>query len=343
MKKSVQSNTCGTANTNQTNQNLDILLLSLEELRANAARDRRELEVLRGRDAERTTATASNDELVRVFQNLATSIENAVTTRTIRFEDIENSFKAFHGNGQIDITTWINHFVEQADLLNLSLKQRFSYAKRLMKGIAKLFIEHESKAKTWTELRTELTKEYGKKLNSAIVHQRLRERVKKPSESATEYLYQMMTVAGLGNIDEAAIVAYVIDGLPGSPVSKAFLYETETIAELKKKIKIYEQSLAKIKTNNERTQQDTAGKGKDRICFKCGQLGHYSAGCPNQDRESMNREAMKKPATSTGRINNIQKHDVEFNDEGSDWDNIQMSPSDEERMHKKLYFQFKNQ
>lgn len=60
----------------------------------------------------------------------------------MRFEDVEKTFKTFHGNGQVSIRSWIEHFTYQADLLELNGLQRMAFAKRLMRGTAKLFLEY---------------------------------------------------------------------------------------------------------------------------------------------------------------------------------------------------------
>lgn len=60
----------------------------------------------------------------------------------------------------------------------LASAKKFVHAKRLMNGSANDFIECKSKSITFEELTTELIKEYGNLINSAHVHQKLRERRK---------------------------------------------------------------------------------------------------------------------------------------------------------------------
>lgn len=56
-----------------------------------------------------------------------------------------------------------------------------------MEGQAKLFLEYESNATTWSALKDELVDEYGKELNSAMIHKQLSERKKKSNETSIEY------------------------------------------------------------------------------------------------------------------------------------------------------------
>lgn len=152
---------------------VDELLEQLEEMRDLASGDQEELRRLRARASDSREQGPACDsgmdsKLAEVFRNLASSFESMVTSRQMRFEDVEKSFKTFSGNGSRDISDWINQFSEQAELFELSEFQRFAYAKRLMRETAKLFVDNESKAKTWTELQCELRSEFGKRVNSAF-------------------------------------------------------------------------------------------------------------------------------------------------------------------------------
>lgn len=144
----------------------------------------------------------SQEELVRKFTNLNISNEAAgsssnvgdiltnflkqftVTLQEIvpnkksdlRFEDVEKSFKKFHGDCRLSILSWLKHFEEQSEVFELKPLQKLIYAKRLSQGNAKLFVELESTAVNFDELADELFAEYGKRTESALIHQRLQER-----------------------------------------------------------------------------------------------------------------------------------------------------------------------
>lgn len=122
-------------------------------------------------------------ELAESFQQLSTEIRRATTSKKhFRFEDIERAFKKFHGNYHLSINSWLTHFIEQSEIFHLNEFEKFIYAKRLMKGNAKLFVEYESHATTWSDLARELIDEYGQKTNSALIHQKLQDRKKKKDE-----------------------------------------------------------------------------------------------------------------------------------------------------------------
>lgn len=163
-------------------------------------------------------------------RNLGCSVN---PTLGFKFDDVIGAFKTFKGDGKIEILSWVNHFEDQCNEFNFSEMQRFILAKRLMKEDAKLFLEFESKATSWRNFKHELICEFNTKMNSALVHQKLRARKKKENESAMKYLYEMLSIASVGGVDVAATITYTVDGLPGSTQSKKFMYEAKTIAEFK--------------------------------------------------------------------------------------------------------------
>lgn len=68
-------------------------------------------------------------------------------------------------------------------------------AKRIITGNAKLFIQYECCATTWPKLEEELVTEFGKAINSALVHDQLKSRKKKSNETNMEYFYEMVAIA----------------------------------------------------------------------------------------------------------------------------------------------------
>lgn len=196
----------------------------------------------------------------------------------LRFDDIKSAFKIFKGDYHTNVTTWINHFDEQCETLQLTEMQKFIFAKRMLEGPAKLFLDYESKATTWTVLKEELQDEFGQLLNSAIVHQKLKERRKTAEETNLEYLYEMLSIAILGNIDIEATLSYTTDGLPGSIQSKHSLYEATTLKEFKRKLIIYESIQSKSKQKPENDEKNNTN------CFNCGEKTHMSSKCPNKNK-----------------------------------------------------------
>lgn len=135
------------------------------------------------------------------------------------------------------ISKWLTNFNTQSDIFELTSLEKFVYAKRLMTGRAKNFIEIESGAVNFDELSSELQTEFGKRTNSALIHTRAKEN---EGGNASQYLYEMLSIAAQANIDEEAIITYTINGLPGSREIKAHMFEADNLKAFKKKLDAYE-------------------------------------------------------------------------------------------------------
>lgn len=110
---------------------LDGLRRNFEELRRTAIEDQEELQRMQKEAASlRNHGTpavgAPQTDLAEVFQNLAASLNHAVSSKQMRFEDVEKSFKSFHGKSGTNVVNWIEHFGNQADLFELNSFQRFA-------------------------------------------------------------------------------------------------------------------------------------------------------------------------------------------------------------------------
>lgn len=218
----------------------------------------------------------------------ASSSRITVRRNDIRFEDIKSCFKTFKGDKFSDVNVWVAHFERQCETYDLNALQRFAFVHRLFTDRAKLFVEYESKATTWIELKYELLVEFGAKTDSIIVHERLRQRKKSKQESVMEYMYDIIGIATQGNVDEASIVRYVIDGLPGNAASKSFMYEARTIYALKTKLETYEYVCVKFEGTESRSdnkgqsakhsdnEKKYSNFSKKIRCFGCGGDTHTS-------------------------------------------------------------------
>lgn len=266
-----------------------------------------QLNTLLNRPTQRTTKQAETEENEDMESTYEDTQDETATTSTsqnqnyemprftthiqgFRFDDLKGSFRAFRGEPGHNIRRWIQHFEENAATFNLNDLQKLVYAKNLVEGQAKLFTEFESKAHNWSMLKAELMREFDKQSNSLLVHQQLAERRKKKSESAIEYLYDMMTIGAQGNVDPEAILTHVTNGMPGHPQTKTILYAAKNIADYKEKLMTYELQQkrtqeAPARSNDEkRNQERTTNKPKPnkQRCNNCGSLKHPSNDCPRK-------------------------------------------------------------
>ena len=186
---------------------------------------------------------------------------------------------------------WFESFEEVADACIWSDGQKAVYARKLLKGSAKIFVSFECRARTWHELKKGLIREFSKKSNSRQVHQNLRETRKKSDETCLAYMYRMLEIASHVDIEEEAKVEYVIDGVIDEDVHKSMLYDVASIKELRKRLITYEEQKsrrtksvaksAKVEKNNSPSQCGSARKTR---CYNCGDEEHVCAECPNKSK-----------------------------------------------------------
>lgn len=198
-------------------------------------------------------------------------------THGLRFDDLKSAFKTFKGDNRSNISSWITHFEEQCAIFQMSKIRMFIFAKRMMEGAAKLFIEYESNASSWKQLKVELQQEFGQPVNSVLTHQKLSLRKKKLSESYLEYLYEMLAIGAQGNLDIPAIITHTINGLPGSPQMKSFLFDCQTLKDFKRKLSALDLQLAQstqfqkqFDENSSKKEDHTAENSSNNRCKNCG-------------------------------------------------------------------------
>lgn len=305
-----------------------------------------------------TSCSKHNNEKIK--DNCGKTCENqksrirANTTIGLKFDDVIGAFKTFKGDFRTNIFSWITNFEGQSDEFGFSDVQKFILAKRLLKDNAKLFLEFESRATSWKSLKQELIFEFNTKVNSSLVHQKLKERRKNKKESIMSYFYEMLSIAASGGVDEAATITYTIDGLPGSTQMKNFMYEATTIPDFKTKIITYEIMMKNDRVSKEDQPSETQNprciscglkghlpescptKEKGRKCFKCNAYGHMSASCPGT------KPASSKTMNILQRIEDEPVPDEEDETDDEKDDEFELSEEDQEKWFKKLYYQSKS-
>ncbi|GBO28111.1 hypothetical protein AVEN_159856-1 [Araneus ventricosus] len=111
----------------------------------------------------------------------------------------------------------------------------------------------------------------------------------------------MKQLCNRGNVEDTALLQYVINGIPDSVIRKSILYGCQNLSEFKQKLRVYEKMRSdydkakpnKLKFRNEIKDRIKAPKieNKDKFketklsnirCFNCGALGHKSSVCENK-------------------------------------------------------------
>ncbi|KAJ0179012.1 hypothetical protein K1T71_005787 [Dendrolimus kikuchii] len=147
----------------------------------------------------------------------------------------------FTGDDTYPITNWLTDFNDTANLMEWNNLEKLIYAKRLLSGTAKLFLRSLGSITSWDTLKESLLEEFGSKLNSASIHKKLASRKMKPDETYQQYFLHMKELALHGNLEDEALIEYVIDGIRDSEINKAILYGATDIKQFRKKLEVYAQ------------------------------------------------------------------------------------------------------
>lgn len=296
-------------------QILDRVCLFLNDLTVNVKDDESESEIEEEEEDEDETEEEVEEEVNnqagRNIRSQAKAIRNEAFALT--FRDVEDSIRPFDGKDSYPINKWILDFEEIADITGWNELQKLIFAKKSLRGLAKLFVQSEKGIKSWKVLKRKLLEEFEVKVSSAQVHKLLMARKKEHKETVQEYVLVMREIGSRALIEPEVIIQYIIDGINDDSSSKIVLYGAKNFSELKEKVKLYEQIKTKKNPNSfsshtgkpNFTQYSSmkSGLGKNEVkkefgkevkkendgtkpknCFNCGERGHKSQECPNKDK-----------------------------------------------------------
>nr|XP_012220525.1 PREDICTED: uncharacterized protein K02A2.6-like [Linepithema humile] len=203
------------------------------------------------------------------------------------FKDVEESIDTFSGDDGTNVKTWIKEFEDLVKLCEWNETQKIIYAKRLLRGSARLFIKSGDCPKTWKVMKTALKSEFTQRVDSRAVHKQLQRRKKKASESYHEYCYKMVEIATRADVETKAVIQYIIDGIDDEEYRKSVLYGAKTIRELKDKFDTYVEMCGRIKTKSNENKKKSPVESKvvkqnGKRCYNCGDSNHLSAVCPSK-------------------------------------------------------------
>jgi len=162
----------------------------------------------------------------------------------LSFCDIEKSIKQFEGTDEIPVDVWISDFEDQAVLMGLNDMQKLIFAKKSVKGVAKLFVLSEKGINSWIALKSCLLSEFRSRVSSKQIY-KYTERKRRANESVLEYFYRMKDIAWRGNVEEDALIKNVIDGIDELSINQSMFYCARNVTEFKYKLKDYQTIRAK--------------------------------------------------------------------------------------------------
>uniref|UniRef100_A0A6P7GGN0 Uncharacterized protein LOC114336875 n=1 Tax=Diabrotica virgifera virgifera TaxID=50390 RepID=A0A6P7GGN0_DIAVI len=222
---------------------------------------------------------------------------------SLTFRDVEESIRTFDGKDEYPVRKWIQDFEEVAEIIGWNDLQKLIFGKKLLPGLAKLFVQSERGIKTWSELKKKLIAEFEESIRSAEIHKMLMNRRLKKDESVQEYVLHMREIGSRAYIEEEVIIQYIIDGIQDDTSNKIVLYGAKNFRQFKEKVQMYEKirasmkrTITKEKVPVTRSHRDETAKGDARkvthkpkneragCCYNCGDRGHISKNCPNKSK-----------------------------------------------------------
>ncbi|XP_067215243.1 uncharacterized protein [Linepithema humile] len=158
---------------------------------------------------------------------------------TFNFKDVKDTIRAFDGSDHYPIEKWILDFEELAALFEWNNIQKLVFARKSLKGVAKVFVRGLSITQSWEKLKAALKEEFSRKVSSADIHRKLAKRKLKKDENLQEYYLAMRELASQGNIDVESVIQYIVDGIPENS-SKVVLYGARDYNEFRARLRTYE-------------------------------------------------------------------------------------------------------
>ena len=110
------------------------------------------------------------------------------TRSSYSFREIEDSLQTFSGDHNYPVARWIKSIDETKLIYNLNDSECFIYAKRLLRGTAKLFLRSTS-CRSWCELKAALLIEFCQYTTATDVHNALRNRKKNANKRTSSSMF----------------------------------------------------------------------------------------------------------------------------------------------------------
>ncbi|KAK9681059.1 hypothetical protein QE152_g38606 [Popillia japonica] len=170
-------------------------------------------------------STIEDNELIAQATLLDPRFEKYAFSDTSKADKayVEETVTTYDGGDTYPINRWISEFEEIATSMDWDNVEKLIYGKRLLKVEALLFVRSERGITSWEILKTKLRNEFSKSVNSG--------RKKRRDETLQQYLLKMREIAAQGNIEEDALIDYVVDGIIDEEMNKTILYGAKSIGE----------------------------------------------------------------------------------------------------------------
>lgn len=234
-------------------------------------------------------------------------VDNGVNmTRVLQFNEVESVLERFDGQGSGE--AWCTHFEENATQYGWDATLKSIYARRLLDGRAKDWIEGK-KIYDYANLVKEIKAEFQVVVNIAEIAETLRSMLRHRGEKAVDYLFRVNKVREHAGMDFNALQYYMVRGIDADVATQTAIMKTKTWQELREHLQSYDSSVAANaekkhtapEPNHTRNAPATsmsaswtpvkssaantapkAAQPSVRQCFVCGEPGHLVRECPNK-------------------------------------------------------------
>lgn len=152
----------------------------------------------------------------------------------------------------------------------------------------------EENVDDWEDFKRRMIRAFPSRTDEVDIHNVLMKRVKQFNESYESFVYDVVAKAWMVNLGDAAIVKYVINGIPNSQLrlvlSTAGYTSVDTLLEA---ILRHENQNQMLTVRNEHFSNDSQDHMRSKMyvrrCFNCGARGHFARMCFRNDGRQFQR------------------------------------------------------
>lgn len=215
-------------------------------------------------------------------------------------KDVEDLLPDYNPSSKLslDAERWARTVEERVSYHRIDEKLLMLAIGKKMLGTAKLWYDGiDIQASTsWCTFRDEFVSEFRVECSEVLIHQKLRNTIRRRDQDFVEYFYVMKNIAQ-GSVAEESLVKYIICGLNDVKLIDSLKFlPIKTIASLKERVDTYE-TYNKLIPNKSKEEPNFGTSSADhrmkfnnsmqqrmKECFNCFEKGHFSRECSKPQR-----------------------------------------------------------